>query len=175
VLPLISVLASGWPIGFASAPYDPRWAAQHPRRAAWMALAGPGANLTLLLLSAAVIRIGLGTGAFVAPDAISFDHVVIASGTSGAWHALAFMTSVMFSLNLLLATFNLLPLPPLDGSGAVPLVAGVEAGRRYLNFIRSQQAFGFLGLFLAWRLFDWIFHPLWLFVVNLVHPMASYG
>src|SRR5215210_2042258 len=58
VLPLISVLVSGWPLGFASAPYDPEWAEKHPRRAAWMALAGPGANFALVLIAGLSLRIG---------------------------------------------------------------------------------------------------------------------
>ena len=33
-LPLISIVLSGWPFGFASAPYDRRWAMRHPKRAA---------------------------------------------------------------------------------------------------------------------------------------------
>jgi hypothetical protein len=41
VVPIISYLIGGWMIGWASAPYDPRWANQYPRRAALMALAGP--------------------------------------------------------------------------------------------------------------------------------------
>ena len=57
----------------------------------------------------------------------------------------------------------------------VPLFVGVDAGRRYQEFIRSQPAFSFLGLVLAWKLFDYIFHPIWLFAVNLVHPFAHYG
>src|SRR4026208_1476601 len=48
ILPLISTLISGGPFGVASAPYDPRWAMRYPRRAAWMALAGPTANLGLV-------------------------------------------------------------------------------------------------------------------------------
>ena len=59
VLPIITVVVSGWPFGYASAPYDPEWARRHPRRAAWMALAGPGANAGLLLLTAVLIRAGL--------------------------------------------------------------------------------------------------------------------
>ncbi|HEX7241363.1 MAG TPA: hypothetical protein VF263_13895, partial [Longimicrobiaceae bacterium] len=34
LLPVVSVLLSGWPFGFASAPYDPNWAVRHPKRAA---------------------------------------------------------------------------------------------------------------------------------------------
>jgi Zn-dependent protease len=33
-LPILSVIISGWPFGFASAPYDPHWAARYPKRAA---------------------------------------------------------------------------------------------------------------------------------------------
>ena len=43
-------------MGYASAPYDPRWALRYPRRAALMALAGPGANLALVLLCFVAIR-----------------------------------------------------------------------------------------------------------------------
>src|SRR5215217_6143925 len=44
VLPLASSLLTGWPFGYASAPYDREWARREPRKAAWMALAGPAAN-----------------------------------------------------------------------------------------------------------------------------------
>ena len=30
ILPLLSVAISGWPFGFASAPYDPAWAMRYP-------------------------------------------------------------------------------------------------------------------------------------------------
>ena len=175
ILPIFSVLVSGWPIGFASAPYDPSWAMRYPRRAAWMALAGPAANFLLVLLSVAAMWAGLHAGVFIEPDAVSFDHVVGAADPSSMWRAGAFMSSVMFSLNLLLGTFNLIPVPPLDGSGAIPLVVGEDAGRRYQGFIRSQAAFTLLGLVLAWRLFDYVFHPIWLAAVNCVHPGAHYG
>jgi Zn-dependent protease len=175
LLPLISVVASGWPIGFASAPFDPHWAMRYPRRAAWMALAGPAANFSLVLLAAAGILFGLHAGVLDAPDAVNFDHVVVAANPATMWRGIAFMLSVVFSLNLLLATFNLFPVPPLDGSGAVPLFVGVETGRRYQEFIRSQPAFSFLGLVLAWKCFDYVFHPIWLLAVNLVHPLAHYG
>jgi Zn-dependent protease len=175
LLPLLSVFASGWPIGFASAPFDPSWAMRFPRRAAWMALAGPAANFSLVLLAAGAILFGLHAGVFAAPDAVNFDHVVVATDPATIWRGVAFMVSVVFSLNLLLATFNLIPVPPLDGSGVAPLVVGADAGRRYQAFIRSQPAFSFLGLVLAWKLFDYIFHPIWLLAVNLVHPTAHYG
>jgi hypothetical protein len=41
VVPLLTAPTQGWAMGWASAPYDPFWAARHPRRAALMAFAGP--------------------------------------------------------------------------------------------------------------------------------------
>jgi hypothetical protein len=38
-------------MGWASAPYDPYWAARHPKRAALMAAAGPLGNFMLALLA----------------------------------------------------------------------------------------------------------------------------
>jgi Zn-dependent protease len=63
VLPIISMflnLQSGMPgvIGFASAPYDPMWAMRNPKRAAWMAMAGPAANFALALIAAALALMG---------------------------------------------------------------------------------------------------------------------
>jgi len=174
VLPLISVALSGWPFGFASAPYNPRWAMQYPNRAAWMALAGPAGNLTLVLAVVIAIRIGATAGFFIPPDAISFERVV-ATSAGGIWPAITFLLSVFFSLNLLLAVFNLIPVPPLDGSGAVPLLLSNEATQRYQQFIWGQPAFAWLGILVAWQLFDGLFQPVWLLAVNLIHPNVWYG
>ena len=76
VLPIVSALLSGWPMGFASAPYDPRWAMRYPKRAALMALAGPGANLLLVVLAGIAIRGGILAGVFHAPESVNFDHIV---------------------------------------------------------------------------------------------------
>lgn len=174
VLPLISVVLSGWPFGFASAPYNPRWAMHYPNRAAWMALAGPAGNLTLVLAVVIAIRIGTTAGFFIPPDAISFERVV-ATSAGGIWPAITFLLSVFFSLNLLLAVFNLIPVPPLDGSGAVPLLLSSENTQRYQQFIWGQPAFAWLGILVAWQLFDRLFQPIWLLAVNLIHPNVWYG
>jgi hypothetical protein len=54
--------SSGWPLGFASAPYDPVWAMRHPRRAGWTAVAGPASNLIISLLAVGAIRLGVAGG-----------------------------------------------------------------------------------------------------------------
>ena len=75
VLPLATVILTGWPWGYASAPFDRGWARRHPRRAAWMALAGPAANLGLMLLAALAIHVAMAGGRFHAPNAVSFGQV----------------------------------------------------------------------------------------------------
>jgi len=174
ILPLLSVAVSGWPFGFASAPYDPQWALRHPRRAAWMSLAGPASNLILVLLAAVLIKAGTLAGLLTAPGAVRFGEIVEAS-SPGPWQSVAVLLSVFFSLNLLLAVFNLIPLPPLDGSGALPLLLSDRAAIGYLNFLFTNRGLSFIGILVAWRIFGPIFHPIWLFAVNLLHPGWNYG
>ena len=174
VLPVVSALLSGWPMGFASAPYDPQWAMRYPRRAAWMALAGPGANILLVLLAAIAIRVGILAGVFHAPESVSFDRIV-AGAESGLWPALAFFLSVTFSLNLVLAALNLLPIPPLDGSAALPLFMSGGTTRRYQDFMMRNAGLGLIGIFVAWQVFDKVFQPVFLLAVNLLYPGLRYS
>lgn len=173
ILPLLSVAVSGWPFGYASAPYDLRWAMAHPKRAAWMALAGPASNLLLVLLALIAIRVGTMTGVFFPPDSVGFDHLT-ASG-SGIWESIGFFISVLFSLNLVLATLNLLPLPPLDGSAAVPLLLNDDQTSRYQRFIHGNPAFSWIGILIAWQLFDYVWTPIFHFAINLLYAGVSYG
>jgi len=58
VIPLLSFLLTQSMIGWASAPFDPSWERRHPRRSAWMALAGPAANYSLMLLAVLGLHLG---------------------------------------------------------------------------------------------------------------------
>ncbi len=60
VAPIVSYLLGGWMIGWASAPYNPQWAIQNPRRAAAMSLAGPVSNLLILIMAVNLLYPGLG-------------------------------------------------------------------------------------------------------------------
>ncbi len=115
LLPLISMminLQSGMPgvIGFASAPFDPLWAMRNPRRAAWMAMAGPAANFALALIAAVSVRAGIAAGLFQMAGGWQ-----LASGTSEVADGFALFLSVLFFENLLLGAWNMLPIPPMDG------------------------------------------------------------
>ena len=158
IMPILSYAVGGWMIGWASAPYDPRWRDRHPLRAAWMALAGPLANVTLVLIAAVAIRVLILTGILAEPDRVGFTHVVDAAAP-GAAEGVAFLVSILFSLNLLLALFNLIPVPPLDGSSAIGLVLGENGARRFAAMTRNPTL-AIVGLLLCWQVFPYIFRPL---------------
>ena len=174
LVPLITFASNGWMMGWASAPYDPVWARRYPKRAALMALAGPAGNLILVLLSALAIRGGMAAGVFQAPGAVNFMQVTEAAGP-GLAQAAVVPLSILFSLNLLLCFFNLLPLPPLDGSAILPMFLSPRAAERYTDLLH-QPAFSLLGLLAAWNLFPYLYRPLEGFAINLLYSgVASYN
>lgn len=174
ILPLLTSVSLGWPMGYASAPYDPRWALKFPRRAAFMALAGPAANLILVLLCFAGLRLGAMAGIFTPPDAMNFG-LLTATDAGALWSTLGQFLSIGFSLNLLLFVFNLLPFPPLDGSAAITLLMSKKLTTRYQLFIWSSPFLGFIGIFAAWQLFPPVFGPVFRVAINLLYPGVSYG
>ncbi|OGO36832.1 MAG: hypothetical protein A2147_10110 [Chloroflexi bacterium RBG_16_57_8] len=172
VFPIVSSLLIGWPFGYASTPYSPEWAHKSPRKASWMAAAGPGANLFLLLLSVAAIKAGILSGIFLQPDSVGLRHII--DPGSGGLEGVAVFVSMMFTLNLILLILNLLPFPPFDGSGVVALFLSDEAARKYRRVI-SNPMFGFLGLFLAWQVFSPVFQVVFLRVINLLYWGSGYA
>jgi Zn-dependent protease len=166
ILPLISVLMVGWPFGFASTPYDPFWSRRYPRRAAWMSLAGPAANLLLVAAAGLVLRFGLSLGYLEVPRYFSLTRLM--TGASDYWTSAAVLLSMLFVLNLILAVFNLLPVPPLDGSGAVLLFLRRDQVASYQNLLR-HPLISLGGLFAAWYLFNPLLQPVLRAALHLLY------
>jgi Zn-dependent protease len=173
LFPILSYILGGWMMGWASAPYDPDWAQKHPRRAAWMALAGPGANFFLTILAGLLLHLGIWVGALAYPGSASFTHLADAV-KPGAADGVATFLSVMFSLNLLLGIFNLLPVPPLDGFGAVGLLLSEKAAARFQELGMQMRAFSMVGLLLAWKVFDPVFDPIFGLALRALYPGVGY-
>jgi Zn-dependent protease len=173
VIPILTYALGGWMMGWASAPYNLAWAILYPRRAALMSLAGPAANLLLMMVAVVGVRTGVLVQYFVPPEHINFTHVVEAFNAGGAAYVAKFL-SILFSLNLLLCLFNLLPFPPLDGSGVIPLFLPEDPSRRYLAYVRRQPMLAFGGMYLAWKFFGFLYSPVHLFVINLLYPEMHY-
>ncbi|HXY24935.1 MAG TPA: site-2 protease family protein [Candidatus Acidoferrum sp.] len=149
VIPILMLILNGSIIGWASAPYDPNWERRHPHRAAWMALAGPATNYILMLIAALAMNLGLSQG---------WLH---RSTSDFAWNLLY----ALFSLNLLLGTFNLLPVPPLDGSTGIMLFMGEERAHGYLDWLRGNS-YGLLGLVVAIFVFNYVYGPIRAFATS---------
>lgn len=123
LLPLATLFLSGgrYCIGFAHAPYDPVWARFHPKRAALMAAAGPLGNLTLATIAFVVLKILVAadlanaTGQFTEIERIARPL----DAQTGVVAATCRILSVFLGLNVLLATLNLYPIPPLDGAAVL--------------------------------------------------------
>ena len=172
VVPIISFLLGGWMIGWASVPYDPQWAYDNPDSSAKMSAAGPASNLLLTLLAALAIRIGIFAGVFIPPETVDYTHVIVAA-QSGVFTTLAAFINVLFSLNLILFTFNLLPLPPLDGSGIVPWFLKKENAQKYFDLVHNPS-FSFIGIIVAWNIFEYLYDPLHLMFINILFWGKAY-
>jgi Zn-dependent protease len=170
-VPLFTALTQGWAIGWASTPYDPRWAAHYPKRAAVMAAAGPAGNLAIAIVALVLIKIGLATGWFIPPDRVTFEHLVAAPDSGGTF--IGELLSIFLTLNVLLCAFNLIPLPPLDGASVIGLFVPESAAYRFREISRTPM-FQLLGLIMAWKIFPFIVGPLFGLILKAVHPSLGY-
>jgi len=159
ILPLLGIASGTGLIGYASTPYDPKWSQQHPKRAAWMSLAGPVTNFTLAIISGVLMRIGLAVGSFVRAES-SFTHIVDATSENGIMGGIAAVLSVMFYLNILLGAFNLIPVPPLDGYGILGLFTTEQGALKLQEWRFRMGSMAIIGIVVAWQVFDRVFDPL---------------
>jgi Zn-dependent protease len=164
--PLLFWFMGGMMLGWASTPIDPRWAYVHPKRAAWMAAAGPLANLGLVLLAGVALRAGVAAGWFVPMPMSRFELAVAPAG--GLGESVILVLSWVFSLNLILFVFNLIPVPPLDGSTVLGLFLS-ERGARRLQEWMAHPMLAFGGLLLAWMLMRVIVPPALGFAVGVLY------
>jgi Zn-dependent protease len=172
LVPLITFASMQWMMGWASAPYDPVWAHRYPRRAALMAMAGPAGNLILMFTSGLILRLGMNAGIYKPFPmwiyGLKYERLVEAATPGGLAEAAIAPLSILFFLNLILFFFNLVPLPPLDGSAVLPAFMSNDLAARY-NTLLHQPMISLLGLLLAWRVFPYVFRPILSFALNLLY------
>lgn len=101
----------------------------------WVSIAGVLCNLLIALVAGILIRIFYETG--VLTSAVTSNSEIALGGIK--------LLSAFFSLNVGLFVFNLLPIPPLDGSKILQsiLPASFEPG------LEALERYGFVLLFIA--------------------------
>jgi Zn-dependent protease len=165
LVPILMLLCTGGSVlvGWASTPCDESWARDHRKKAALMALSGPMANLLLLLIAALLIRGCMLLGIMTEAETPKFAHLVDSDRTE-----LATLLSVLFSLNLVLLVFNLIPLPPLDGSNLIALLPCKKLAPRCKAFVENPVLRG-IGIIVALQVIRLILGPIWLFALKLLY------
>jgi membrane-associated protease RseP (regulator of RpoE activity) len=145
------------------------------KKAAWMSLAGPFANFLLVILATVLIWAGIFGGVFVNPDNIMASEArIVAAASPGFWTGAAKLLSMFYILNLGLAVLNLMPLPPLDGSGAMPLFLGGNALASYRRF-SENPTMRIIGIMAAWYFFGPVFRIVFSAALRLLYPWTRYG
>jgi len=164
-VPIVSFIFSGWMMGWASVPIDSLWAHQNRKKSALVSLAGPLANISLVIITMIIMRIGLSMNIFQNAKFIEFHQVITAA--PGFANSFSILLSIIFSLNLVLAMFNLMPFPPLDGHSLPYLFLNKIAAIKYETFFANPNS-SIIGLIIAWNLFDFVFPAVHHFMINLL-------
>jgi len=146
MLPLFLVLIrSPFVLGWAKpVPYNPRNLRDQKYGSAKVAVAGPTANILIALVFGLALRF--------LPE-----QILVSTGIGQIFALIVF-------LNILLAVFNLVPIPPLDGSKLLFafLPASWDKARIFL-----EQYGTFILLFFIFFAFQWII-PLVFFLLELI-------
>lgn len=132
LLPMLLIF-SGSPVVFGAAkpvPIDPFNLKDGRKDIALVALAGPLTNIVIAIIASFVIKIIPFAANFLPLTFLSF---------------LFFIFTLIITYNLLLAIFNLLPIPPLDGSKVFALILPEKEANAYL-------AIGSVGIFILFFL-----------------------
>ncbi|MCK4837982.1 MAG: site-2 protease family protein [Desulfobulbaceae bacterium] len=118
----------------------------------WVAIAGPASNLLLAIVSAIAIKLLIQIESFI-PQAVLWPLVK--------------MVAVSIWFNLILAFFNLLPIPPLDGSRIITGLLPAEAAM----FFHRIERFGFIILLVLF--YTGIIPKLIMPIINFTHGLIT--
>jgi len=151
ILPaLLFISNAGFLFGWAKpVPYNPYNLSDQRYGEAKVAAAGPAMNIFLALIFGTLIRF---------------------SGVLGLNETFLSLAAYIVFINILLAFFNMLPIPPLDGSKIISALLPFRAAMQYQQFLRAVERYGIfvllVGLFL-------IIHLIWPYLFTAVMFVAS--
>jgi len=122
-----------------------------------VSLAGPAFNILLAILLTVVLKLLWVFG--ITPETI----------TSSVGEILYYMLNIAIQFNIVFAVFNLLPLPPFDGSKVLYYFLPYK-GKQFMNSIETYSIW--ILIFLLWTgLYSYIILPAYMgvaFILNLI-------
>ncbi len=145
---MIILVGFGWAKPVPINPYNFR---NYRAGLRWVSLAGPLANFALAFVSLVLLR------------------TLVISGVGGL--LLSFMV-VMVQLNILLGIFNLIPIPPLDGSKILISLAP----QSFVNFFHQIEPYApiILLMLIITRAFNYILFPLYDLILDLFNAIIRF-
>lgn len=153
ILPIVFYFSAGFIFGGAKpVPINPAYFRDGRNSLFKVAAAGPVSNLILAVIGSIVFR------ATIAIFGISFFDTIIG-------HGLAFFLVIFININLVLFLFNLIPIPPLDGSKILQRFLSPELNRLF----DQMQSYGMIILIvlLFTNILDYTIFPLLKFLFKL--------
>lgn len=142
ILPLIMAVANLGIFGYAKpVPVDARHFKNIRKAIFWVSFAGPLANVVLVFISAFLF---VAFYKYMPKDFFLFEPLVN-------------MLRYSVSINVLLAVFNLIPFPPLDGSRMVSSFLTYDKAR----FYEGLERYSFMFFLLLWmtNAFQYLMYP----------------
>lgn len=168
LLPLMLVIMGAPPFGWAKpVPVNPLNLRNPRRDNLWISAAGPLSNLTV----AAVALIGIVFLKILNPNVSLFlkNFLLGRGGFPQGFYPLEGLALILFYgvlINAYLAVFNLIPIPPLDGSGVLMGLVSEEAAEKYDRI----RPFGFIIILalIYLGLLHVIIRPIQLFIYTVI-------
>ncbi|MBI4087014.1 site-2 protease family protein [Candidatus Kaiserbacteria bacterium] len=153
---LLYLSGAGVMFGWAKpVPYNPYNLRDRKWGEALVAAAGPGTNLFIAVVFGLILRFGM-------------------SGVDSVFglDAYAVIASVVYS-NIVLAFFNLIPIPPLDGSKVLTAFLPIRGQMRFHELSLQVQQFGFFGPFLFIFLVIRVFQEPFSQLINTIFSLIT--
>jgi len=167
LLPLLLILInSGIVFGYAKpVPINPSYFRNYRRGLRYTSLAGPAANLILAFLIGIIYGLYCYiffkvTGNWPIINTLGFNVSNVPDLMSQVFQGAIY-------INIFLAIFNFIPIPPLDGSKILASFLPDEAMFRFLDFGRYGFIFIFIFIFLGGRIFWTVLSPVFKFIYDI--------